>query len=263
MQILAIANHKGGTGKTATARALGDQLASAGYKVLLVDLDPQASLTTSCGYAEPVSPSMVDVIGSGKPGRLRLDQIMKPVKDGLDLAPSNLDMAVTELQIISRPGRDHILKKALGKVHGYDLVILDCGPNIGTLTINALVACHAVLIPTQPSPVDMVGVKRFIETVEMIRDEELNPTLEILGILPTFYDHRYNTHRAAVDAMKGAGWPVLDVTVGRSVRVAEAAAVGESVITYEPDNPQAGNYQELGKILEEQWLKNKTKPNQQ
>lgn len=262
MRILTTANHKGGTGKTATARALGDHLVSAGYKVLLVDLDPQASLTMSCNYSEPVSPSMVDVIGSGKPGRLRMDQIIKPVKDGLDLAPSNLDMAVTELQIISRPGRDHILKKALGKVTGYDLAILDCGPNIGTLTINALVACEAVIIPTQPNPIDLSGVKRFMETVEMIRDEELNPGIEILGILVTFYDQRYNTHRAAIEAMQGAGWPVMSVTIGRSVRVAEAAAVGESVITYEPDNPQAGNYQQLGKVTE-LWIENKNRPNQQ
>lgn len=258
MKVISIANHKGGTGKTAAARALGDYLANEGYQVLLVDLDPQASLTMSCGYTDPVTPNMVDVVGGSKPGTKRLDQIIKPVKEGLDLAPSNLDLAVMELQIISRPGRDYIIKRALNKLTGYDLAILDCGPNIGTLTINALVASDAVLIPTQPSIVDLTGVKRFIETVDMIRDQELNEDLEILGVVLTFYNERYNTHQSALEAMIAADWPVLDVTIGRSVRVSEAGALGQSVIEYEPGNPQSENYIELGRIIEK-WLKNNNK----
>lgn len=258
MKALSIANHKGGTGKTAAARALGDYLAGAGYQVLLVDLDPQASLTMSCGFTEPVTPNMVDVVGGSKPGTKRMDQIIKPVKKGLDLAPSNLDLAVMEMQIISRPGRDYIIKRALNKVMGYDLAILDCGPSIGTLTINALVASDAVLIPTQPSIVDLTGVKRFIETVDMIRDQELNEDIEILGVVLTFFNERYNTHQAALDAMRAAEWPILDVTIGRSVRVAEAGALGQSVIEYEPGNPQSENYMQLGKVVEK-WLKNKSK----
>ena len=258
MKVLSIANYKGGTGKTATARALGDYMASNGYQVILVDLDPQASLTMSCGYTDPVMPNMVDVVGGSKPGTKRMDQIIKPVKEGLDLAPSNLDLAVMELQIISRPGRDYIIKRSLGKVNGYDLAILDCGPNIGTLTINALVASDAVLIPTQPSPVDLNGVKRFIEMVNMIRDEELNEDLEILGVVLTFFNDRYNTHQSAREAMLAAEWPILDVTIGRSVRVSEAGALDQSVIEFEPNNPQAINYIKLGKVVDK-WLRNKMK----
>jgi chromosome partitioning protein len=121
------------------------------------------------------------------------------------------------------------------------------------LVINAIVASDAVLIPTQLMPVDVTGVRRFMETVNAAR-KRLNTSVEILGIVPTFYDSRYNTHQAGLEAMRAANYPVLDVAIGRSVRVGEAAALGESVITYEPGNPQAANYIELGKVIE-RWLK--------
>lgn len=256
MTVLTIANFKGGTGKTATARALGDYLSAAGYKILMVDLDPQASLTMSSGYKYPISPSMVDVFGGAAAGTVEIKQIIKPVADRLDLAPSHLDMAGVELGIAARLGREYILKRALAKVDGYDLVIMDCPPSMGLIVINAIVASQGVLIPTQPTPVDITGVKRFMDTIRTIQ-EGTDTKAAILGILPTFYDQRYNTHKAALDAMRGAEWPITKAAIGRSVRVAEAAAIGQSVITYEPNNPQAENYNLLGKEIE-QWL-NKTK----
>jgi chromosome partitioning protein len=257
MITLTIANHKGGTGKTATARALGDYIAGEGYMVLMVDLDPQASLTMSCNYKTPVSPSMVDVFGGPKPGDQSISAIIKPVGERLDLAPSSLDMAGVELGIAARLGREYILKRTLDQLQNYDLVIIDCPPSMGLIVINAIVAADAVLIPTQPTPVDITGVRRFIDMIETIRDGT-NTRAEILGILPTFHDKRYNTHQATLDAMRAAEWPLMGVSIGRSVRVAEAAAVGQSVITYEPNNPQAENYKLLGKELTK-WLKNKTK----
>lgn len=253
---ISIAGHKGGTGKTATARALGDYMSAAGYKVLMIDLDPQCSLTMSCNYKAPISPSMVDVFGGPKPGDSSISDIIKPVGERLDLAPSNLDMAGVELAIAARLGREYILKRALDHLDGHDIAIMDCPPSMGLIVINAIVASEGVLIPTQPSPVDMAGVKRFIDMIEAIQDGT-DTQAEIMGILPTFYDRRYNTHQAALDAMRAADWPVTHAAIGRSVRIAEAAAVGLSVIEYEPNNPQADNYKQLGKEIIDQWLKNK------
>ena len=248
MTILTIANHKGGTGKTATARAMGDYISAAGYKVLLVDLDPQASLTMSCGYQKPVSPSMLEVFGGADPGERSIIEVIKPVADRLDLAPSNYKMAGVDLNIASRLSREYILKKALSKVTGYDLIILDCPPSMGLIVINAIVASDGVLIPTQPTPVDITGVKRFIETVNAIQ-EATNTSAKVMGVLPTFYDSRYNTHQAVLDAMRAADWPVTNTAIGRSVRVAEAAAVGQSILEYEPGNKRANEYQELSKEI--------------
>lgn len=253
MRILSIANHKGGTGKTATARALGDVLAHKGYKVLMVDMDPQGSLTTSCGLSE-VSPNLTNVLGGAQPGNTPLKKIVRSVSDNLDLAPSDLSMAGVDLGLISRMGGDYVLSKILAGVSGdYDLCLIDCPPSLSKLVINALAASQAVLIPAQPMPVDVAGAKLFIDTVSEIR-ESLNPDLSILGILLTFYDDRLNTHKAGLEAMTRAGWPVLPVRIGRSVRVGEAAGLGESVITFEPDNPQAAAYERLGGLIE-LWLK--------
>lgn len=253
MKVLSIVNHKGGVGKTATARALGDYMASVGYRVLLVDLDPQASLTMSCSYTEIITPSMVNVLGGANPGDKTIRQIIRPVAERLDLAPSNLDLAGIELGIAARLGREYILERALGEIRGYDLVIVDCPPSINLLVVNALVASDKVLIPTQLSPVDVAGVRRFIETIDSIR-VNLNTRVEVLGILATFHDSRLNTHQDTLDAMRAADWPLMTVTIGRSVRVSEAAALGLSVIEYEPTNPQAKNYKLLGKEIIEIWL---------
>ncbi|MCJ7782413.1 MAG: ParA family protein [Desulfobacterales bacterium] len=257
MHVLSIANHKGGTGKTATTRALGDLLARSGLWVLMIDMDPQGSLTTSCGFGDGVQPNLTDVIGGSQPGKMTLDKVIKPVSERLDLAPSNLDMAAVELGINSRLGREHILSNALANVAAnYDVCLIDCPPSLSLLVVNALAASNAVLIPTQPMPVDVAGVKLFISTVEAIRDN-LNKDLSILGILTTFYDDRLTTHKAGLEAMKKAGWPVLPVNIGRSVRVGEAAGLGESIMTFEPGNPQAAAYEQLGELVK-LWLK-KTK----
>lgn len=255
MKILSVANHKGGVGKTATVRALGDVLAGSGVRVLMVDVDPQASLTTSCGLSE-VEPNLSDVIGGAMPGKVALSKIIRVVSDGLDLAPSDLAMAAAELGLNNRYGREQVLKKALASVdHRYDLVLIDCPPSLSLLVVNALAASDSVLIPCQPMPVDVAGVKLFLDTIDVIRDN-LNPELTILGILPTFFDGRLTAHQGAIAAMTKANWPVLPFRVGRSVRVGESAALGESIVTFEPGNPQTAAYQKLGEYIKT-WLTRK------
>lgn len=255
MQVLAIANHKGGTGKTATTRALGDVLSHDGLRTLMVDLDPQSSLTMSCGMGQ-IEPNLTDVLGGAQPGKLPLAKVIRSVSTNLDLAPSNLSMAAVELGLHARlTGRERVLEKALVPVASkYDIVLIDCPPSLSLLVINALMVAQAVMIPTQPMPVDVAGVKLFLDTVEVIRDD--NPQLSIFGILPTFFDGRLNAHQGAIEAMTKAGWPVLPVCIGRSVRVGESAALGESIITFEPDNPQAAAYRGLGGLVK-LWLEKK------
>jgi len=250
MLTLAIANHKGGVGKTATARALADCLAGAGLRVLLVDSDHQGSLTLSCGVPDP-NPCLANVYGVGGRPALPLAKVTRAISKGLDLAPASLALAAADVEIVSRPGREFILADALASVAGgYDVALVDCPPALGQLVINALCAANSVLIPTQPGPVDLAGVKMFLETVDAIRaNRRLNPNLTVFGVLLTFYDPRLKTHQGGRRAMLTAGWPVLPMTIPRSVRVAESAAVGESIETFDPKNPAAAGYAQLGEMV--------------
>ena len=253
MKILSVANHKGGVGKTATVRALGDVISKT-HKVLMIDLDPQSSLTTSCGIVE-ADPNLTSVIGNSQPGNLPLAKVIQPVTENLYIAPSSLDMAAVELGINARLGREYILAEAIEQLKGFDLVIVDCPPSLSLLVINALTASNAVLIPCQPMPVDVAALRLFLKTVESVK--RINPSLSIMGILPTFYDQRLTAHKGAIEAMKAAGWAVLPFTIGRSVRVGEAGALGQSIMSYEPGNPQAAAYEKLGKAVTK-WLEKKS-----
>ncbi len=246
MRVLAIANQKGGVGKTATAHNLGSILAGDGLRVLLVDTDPQAGLTQACGVRDAGEHSMAEVLGGATPGRLPMAEAIIDLGGGLSLAPADISLAATELGLNSRlAGRETALKKAIASVAGsYDLALIDCHPSLGWLTVNVLVAAEAVLIPTQAEAVALRGLRSFLDTIDAIREEQ-NKTLEILGVVVTFYDARLIHHRQAVETMRAAGLPVLDVMIGRSVRVAEAAGAGKSVVKYEPGNPQAANYKQL------------------
>ena len=156
---MSVANHKGGVGKTATVRALGDVISKT-HRVLMIDLDPQSSLTTSCGIVE-ADPNLTSVIGNSQPGNLPLAKVIQPVTENLYIAPSSLDMAAVELGINARLGREYILAEAIEQLKGFDLVIVDCPPSLSLLVINALTASNAVLIPCQPMPVDVATLRLF------------------------------------------------------------------------------------------------------
>jgi len=255
MQIISIANHKGGVGKTATTHALGAGLAELGQNVLIIDLDPQASLSGACGFSGS-DPSLADVMGGDKKGTVKLEGIVKRVSENLSLAPSDLSLAGTDRGLYQRLGRENVLKRALETVSAsFDVCLIDCPPSLSLLTVNALNAAHGVLIPTQPAAADMRGLKMFFNTLDDM--SELNPDLEIIGVLPTFYDGRLNHHNAAIETMSGAGLPMLSSRIGRSVKVQEAAGHAESITEYDPKNKRATEYKALAKEID-QWLK-KTK----
>jgi len=255
MQIIAIANHKGGVGKTATAHALGAGLAELGQHVLIVDLDPQASLSGACGLSGS-DPSLADVMGGSEKGAVKMQEIIKRLSDNLSLAPSDLSLAGTERGLYQRLGRENVLKRALESVGAsFDVCLIDCPPSLSLLTVNALNAANGVLIPTQPAAADLRGLRMFFNTLDDM--SELNPALEVIGILPTFYDGRLNHHTAAIETLTTAGLPLLSARIGRSVRVQEAAGHAESITEYDPKNKRATEYKELAEEIN-QWL-NKTK----
>lgn len=242
MKIITIANHKGGCGKTATTHALGVILAMAGHSVLMVDADPQSSLTAACNI-NAAGRSLAEVLT----GELTAKKTIQRLGDHLDLLPADIALANTELALMTRMNRENQMKRVLAGLD-YDYCLIDCPPSLSILTINALTAAHGVLIPTQPQVADLRGLALFMQSLDKIK-AELNPALQLLGIVMTFYDGRLNHHQEAGAAMKAAGLPVLQTVIGRSVRVAEAMGNGESIVTFEPGNKQAEAYQELVKEL--------------
>lgn len=246
MRTIAVANQKGGCGKTATVHALGAVLSGQGYRTLLIDADPQGTLTQACGVEDTAGRSLSEVMGDTEPGEMGLAEVIRPLGPGLSLAPSDVALATSELGLFLRMGRELQLKEALSAVAGdYNVCLIDCPPSLGLLVVNALAAADGVLIPVIPQEADLRGLRLFLATLDRIR-KGINRNLDTVGIVPTFYDGRMVHHRSAVEAMEAAGLPVLPVRVGRSVRVAEAVANGRSIVTHAPLNPRATEYAELG-----------------
>ena len=223
---LAVASQKGGVGKTTTVAALGVALSELGEEVLLVDLDPQACLTFSLGIdPEDLEVSMREVLT----GTARARDVVVATQDGVDLLPSTIDLAQAEVVLAGRGAREHVLDDALGDLRGhYDWVLLDCPPTLGLLTVNALTAADEVLVPLQCETLAHRGVGQLVETVRDVA-RVTNPRLRIAGILPTMFDGRTAHARAVLaDVVERYDVPVLDPPIARSVRFAEAPALGRS-----------------------------------
>jgi chromosome partitioning protein len=225
---IAIANQKGGVAKTTTVASLGTALAEQGRKVLLVDLDAQSCLTFSLGLdPESVELSIHDVLL----GRVGAAMAIQATEDGVDLLPATIELAGTEAQLLSRPGREYVLRTALAEVsQAYDAVLLDCSPSLGVLTLNALTAADEVLIPLQCEMLSHRGVGQLLDTIHDVQ-RILNPGLRVLGVLPTMFDGRTNHARAVLADVSGRyGLTVLEPPIPKSVRFAEAPAAGRSVL---------------------------------
>jgi chromosome partitioning protein len=242
-QVIALANQKGGVAKTTTTLNLGVAFKEQGFSVLAVDLDPQGNLTMSQGMdPDSVERSMFDVLVHALP----IDEVIHRTE--IDLAASSIDLAGAELALSSMIGRERALQKALLPVRGrYDYVLIDTPPSLGLLTINALTAADSVIVPVQCEYLSLRGLVQLESTLSMIR-ENLNPTVEIGGILPTMYDGRTLHSKEAVEMLKeNFGDLVFDTRIRKTVRYAEAPVQGSSVLKYDPTGPAAEAYRELAK----------------
>ncbi|MFQ5426770.1 MAG: ParA family protein [Gaiellales bacterium] len=240
-KVLAFANQKGGVAKTTTTLNLGAALVERGYRVMAVDLDPQGNLTMSQGMnPDTIERSMFDVLVRSLP----IEEVIQTVE--IDVAVSSIDLAGAELALASMIGRERALQKAVQPIRDrYDYVLIDTPPSLGLLTVNALTASDHVIVPVQCEYLSMRGLVQLQNTLEMIR-ENLNPSVEILGILPTMFDVRTLHSREAVEMLKESfGDLVFETRIRKTVRYAEAPVEGSSVLKYEPDGSAAAAYRDL------------------
>ncbi len=241
--VIAFANQKGGVAKTTSTLNLGVALVERGLKVLAVDLDPQGNLTMSQGWnPDEIERSMFDVLVH----KLPITEIVRTHE--LDVAVSSIDLAGAELALASMIGRERALEKALAPVREvYDYILIDTPPSLGLLTINALVAANGVIVPVQCEYLSLRGLVQLENTLEMIR-ENLNPAVEIQGILPTMFDKRLLHSREAVEILReNFGDLVLKTKIRKTIRYAEAPVKGQSVLAYDPTGEAASMYRDLAK----------------
>jgi chromosome partitioning protein len=245
--VLALANQKGGVAKTTSVASLGAAFVELDKRVLLIDLDAQACLTFSLGIdPESVQTSVNEVVL----GRAALADAIIEAAEGVHLVPSVIDLAGAEAQLLARPGREFVLRTALEEVDGeYDIVLLDCSPSLGVLTLAALTAAHGLVIPMPCEMLSHRGVGQLLDTVRDVT-RLLNPELEVLGVLPTLYDGR-SSHAQAVLADVGEryGLPVLEPPIPKTIRFAEAPAVGRSILATAKHSKGAQAYREVAASL--------------
>ena len=229
--ILALANQKGGVGKTTVAINLSAALAEQGARVLLVDLDPQANASSGLGVRVAAEKSLYAALC----GKTRLQELITKTPFGIDLVPSSVELAGGEGELFSLPERERRLKQALsGTIDRYDFVILDCPPSLGLLTVNALCAAQGVIIPLQCEYYALEGLSLLVRTLRRVR-EGLNPELFLFGIVLTMYDVRNRLSReVAEEARKHFKWTVFETLIPRTVRLSEAPSHGIPITKYDP-----------------------------
>lgn len=245
---IAFANQKGGVAKTTSVAALGAAFAELDRSVLVVDLDPQASLTYSFGVeGDDLDATVHDVLVDGRPID---DVIVVDVTAGVDLVPSNIDLAGAEPVLLTRPGREYGLRRALRPVAAsYDLVLVDCPPSLGILTVNGLTAVDEVVIPLQCETLGLRGVGLLLETIADVR-EFTNGSLVVRGVLATMFDGRTKLSHEVLERVGAEhGLDLVGPPVPKSVRVAEAPGSGRSVLAHAPSSKPAIAYREVACAL--------------
>ena len=229
-KIVALANQKGGVGKTTTAINLGASVAACERRVLLVDIDPQANATSGLGVTE-ANPSMYDVLIDNLP----LKDIVRPTEiPTLFLAPSSVDLVGAEVELRDAIGREYYLKRVLETVAAdYDYILIDSPPSLGLLTVNGLTAANSVLVPLQAEYFALEGVSQLLSTIDRVKSA-VNPSLDVEGIVLTMYDERMNLARQVAEEVRGHfGEKLYKTVIPRNVRLSEAPSFGKPIILYD------------------------------
>ncbi len=246
VRVIAIANQKGGVGKTTTTVNLGASLAFMGKKVLLVDMDAQGNATSGVGIRKPdVAQDVYDVLVNEVPLE---EVIVQSSRENLDIVPATLQLAGAEIELTSMMARESRLKSALAEVQDrYDFVLIDCPPSLGHLTINAFTASHSILIPVQCEYYALEGLSQLLNTVRLVQ-KHFNPTLKIEGVVLTMYDARTNLGAEVIEEVRRYFQEkVYDTIIPRSVRLSEAPSHGLAIIDYDGRSRGAEVYQALAK----------------
>jgi chromosome partitioning protein len=248
-RVIAMCNQKGGVGKTTTTINLGAALAEYGRRVLLVDFDPQGALGVGLG----VQPHELDrtVYNLLMERDCTVDDVvLKTSVPGVHVLPANIDLSAAEVQLVGEVAREQVLARALEPIlDDYDIVLIDCQPSLGLLTVNALTAAHGVVVPLECEFFALRGVALLVETIDKVQ-ERLNPRLEIDGILATMYDGRtLHSREVLARVVEGFGDKVFHTVISRTVRFPETTVAGEPITTYASSSPGAAAYRQLAREL--------------
>ena len=251
--IIAVVNQKGGTAKTTTVENLGIGLSKQGKKVLLIDADPQASLTISLGYPQPddLELTLSDLLnGTISENPVALDEVLIHQQEGIDLIPSNISLAGLEVSLVNTMNRERILKQFLETLReDYDYILLDCMPSLGMITVNSLTAADSVLIPVQAAYLPVKGLEQLITTICRVK-KHLNPSIRFEGILISMLNARTNYAKDIMELINeyyGDSVPIFESKIPFSVKASETSAAGVSIFSLDKKHPVAKAYEELTK----------------